>query len=68
MLVYVPKSAPLNHVSPKEGKLARRKDCTHCMACICNCPVEATEYGNVTQNKEKYRFGKYAHVAKELYQ
>ena len=28
-----------------------KNQCTHCMACIGNCPVEAIEYGTVTQKK-----------------
>ncbi len=57
---------PLNNVSLKYDRPSWGRDCTHCMACICNCPVDAIEYGNVTQNKEKYRFSKYAYVVKEL--
>ncbi len=59
------KVCPLNNVSLKDGKPLWGSSCTHCMACICNCPTEAIEYGNITRNKEKYRFGKYAHVVKE---
>lgn len=40
--------------------------CTHCMACIANCPVEAIEYGTMTQNKERYNFGKYRYVVENL--
>ena len=29
------------------------------MACIGNCPFEAIEYGDITQNKVKYNIKKY---------
>lgn len=60
------KVCPLNNVSLKDGKPVWGKNCTHCMACIGNCPTEAIEYGTITQGKEKYRFSKYAHVVREL--
>lgn len=28
--------------------------CTHCMACICNCPTQAIEYGSASKNKPRY--------------
>ncbi len=28
--------------------------CTHCMACICGCPVEAIEYGKKSLGKPRY--------------
>ena len=30
-------------------------NCTHCMACICNCPAEAIEYGKKSQGKPRYK-------------
>jgi len=36
------------------------------MACIGNCPVNAIQYGNITQKKEPYNFGKYQYVVKNL--
>ena len=56
------KLCPLNNISLKDKKPVWGNSCTHCMACIGNCPVEAIEYGNITQTKEKYNFGKYRHV------
>ena len=56
---------PLNNISLRDGKPLWGNDCTHCMACICNCPTEAIEYGTISQGKEKYRFSKYAHVVNE---
>ena len=34
------------------------KNCTHCMACICYCPVEAIEYGKKSVGKPRYHFEK----------
>lgn len=59
------KLCPLNNISMQDKKPVWGNACTHCMACICNCPTEAIEYGTITQSKEKYRFSKYAHVVKE---
>ena len=59
------KVCPLNNVSLKDRRPAWGNVCTHCMACIANCPTEAIEYGNITQTKEKYRFQKYAHVVQQ---
>ena len=59
------KVCPLNNFSLKDGRPIWGNDCTHCMACIGNCPTEAIEYGNITQTKEKYRFQKYAYVVQQ---
>ena len=59
------KLCPLNNVELKAGKPVWGDQCTHCMACIGNCPTRAIEYGTVTQNKEPYNFGMYRHVAEE---
>lgn len=40
------------------------KSCSHCMACIQNCPAGAIEYGFITQDKKRYRFEKYKYAAK----
>ncbi|MDU1855461.1 MAG: flavodoxin, partial [Clostridium baratii] len=29
-------------------------NCTHCMACICGCPVQAIEYKNKTKGRNRY--------------
>jgi len=60
------KLCPLNNIALEEGKPVWGNQCTHCMACICNCPTEAIDYGNITQKKEKYNFGKYRYVVKNL--
>lgn len=60
------KLCPLNNVKMIDGKPVWGNQCTHCMACICNCPVKSIEYGNITQNKENYTFSKYKYVVKDL--
>ena len=46
---------PLENISMYEGKPIWGKDCTHCMACICNCPTEAIEYGRTSYGKRRYK-------------
>ena len=60
------KLCPLNNISMADGKPVWSTRCTHCMACIGNCPVDAIEYGTITQNKEQYNFGRYRYVADNL--
>ena len=49
------RSCPLHNIDIKNGKPVWGKECTHCMACISNCPVEAIHYGEKTVNKRRYR-------------
>lgn len=37
-----------------QGRPVWGKNCTHCMACIAGCPVQAIEYGNKTQKRHRY--------------
>jgi len=60
------KLCPLNNIKMVDKKPVWGDACTHCMACIGNCPVKAIQYGNITQNKEPYNFGQYTYVVKEL--
>ena len=60
------KLCPLNNITLKDKMPVWGNQCTHCMACIGNCPKDAIEYGTITQSKEKYNFGKYSYVAKAL--
>ena len=39
-----------------------KRHCTHCMACIQNCPVRGIDYGKAMQRKRRYRFAKYRHL------
>ncbi|MBE6115163.1 MAG: (4Fe-4S)-binding protein [Erysipelotrichaceae bacterium] len=57
---------PLNNIKITDKKPVWGDQCTHCMACIGNCPVQAIEYGTITQNKDQYNFGKYRYVVNEL--
>lgn len=45
---------PLHNIKLADGKPIWGKDCTHCMACICRCPVEAIEYGKHTVGLNRY--------------
>lgn len=49
------KACVLNNVSLQEGRPIWGRNCTHCMACICGCPVEAIEYGKKSQGKPRYQ-------------
>ena len=50
------KRCPMNNVTLKDGKPVWGKNCTHCMACICYCPVSAIEYGKKSVGKPRYHF------------
>ena len=50
------KRCPMNNVTLKDGKPVWDKDCTHCMACICYCPVSAIEYGKKSVGQPRYHF------------
>ncbi len=45
---------PLNNIKFTEGKPDWLGNCTHCMACICSCPVRAIEYGKSSVGKPQY--------------
>jgi len=60
------KLCPLNNISLVDKKPVWSKNCTHCMACIGNCPVKAIQYGKITQNKERYTFNKYKYVVQNI--
>ena len=47
---------PTNNIAIQNGKPVWGGDCTHCMACICRCPVEAIEYGKKSLGKPRYHF------------
>ena len=50
------KRCPMNNVTLKDGKPVWGKACTHCMACICCCPVRAIEYGKKSVGQPRYHF------------
>lgn len=45
---------PLDNIRLVDGKPQWGQRCTHCMACLCGCPVEAIEYGKATVGKARY--------------
>jgi len=46
---------PLSNIKISDGKPIWGSNCTHCMACICSCPKEAVEYGNISKGKPRYK-------------
>ena len=50
------KRCPTNNVTLKDGNPVWGKNCTHCMACICYCPVSAIEYGKKSVGQPRYHF------------
>jgi len=57
---------PLNVIEMVDGRpVWRGKSCSHCMSCIQNCPVQAIEYGQITQKKKRYQFEKYRYAAQK---
>ena len=48
------KRCPMNNVTLTDGKPVWGKNCTHCMACICYCPVSAIEYGKKSVGQPRY--------------
>jgi ferredoxin len=49
------RDCPLNNIQLKDNRPVWGKQCTHCMACICKCPVEAIEYGKSSVGKSRYQ-------------
>lgn len=45
---------PLNNITLKASGPQWGTDCTHCMACICSCPVQAVEYGRASKGRPRY--------------
>ena len=50
------KRCPMNNVTLQNGKPIWGKNCTHCIACICYCPVSAIEYGKKSVGQPRYHF------------
>lgn len=51
-----------NNITLQDGKPVWGGACTHCMACICTCPVRAIEYGRHSRNQPQYRCPPYGGV------
>ena len=47
---------PMNNITLQNGRPVWGGRCTHCMACICYCPVEAIEYGKKSLGKPRYHY------------
>ncbi len=47
---------PLNNITLTGGKPVWGNHCTHCMACLHQCPTAAIEYKKKTQSKPRYFF------------
>ncbi|MBS6196583.1 MAG: EFR1 family ferrodoxin [Clostridiales bacterium] len=45
----------MNNIRLDDGKPKWDDHCTHCMACICGCPLKAIEYGNASKGKPRYQ-------------
>ena len=56
------KLCPMNNISIRDKKPLWGSSCTHCMACVGNCPADAIEYGTVTSERGKYNFKKYKYL------
>ena len=48
-------NCPTGNIELKAGKPVWNGKCTHCMACICGCPVSAIEYGKASVGKVRYQ-------------
>ena len=48
------KVCPLGNIRMQDGKPVWGNRCTHCMACISDCPAVAIEYGKSTRGKARY--------------
>lgn len=48
------KRCPLNNIELVNRKPVWMGHCTHCMACIGGCPVEAIEYKSISKGKRRY--------------
>ena len=49
------KACPLNNIKLVDNRPVWGKRCTHCMACICGCPVNAIEYGKKSVGQPRYQ-------------
>ncbi|MBE7070553.1 MAG: flavodoxin [Ruminococcaceae bacterium] len=49
------KICPLSNITMKDGKPSWGSNCTHCMACINQCPKDAIEYGKGSVGKPRYK-------------
>ncbi len=50
---------PLNRITMVDKKPEWHGNCSHCMACMANCPVNAIEYGDITKGQKMYKISNY---------
>ena len=48
------RECPTHSISIENGRPVWGGHCTHCMACICDCPAAAIEYGKASIGKPRY--------------
>ena len=48
------KVCPLNNITIVDSKPVWDHNCTHCMACIHQCPTQAIEFKKITLKKNRY--------------
>ena len=60
------KLCPLNNIKMVNKKPTWNQNCTHCMACIGNCPVEAISYKKNEGMKLPYNIGKFKYLTDKL--
>lgn len=48
------RECPTHSISLENGRPVWAGHCTHCMACICDCPAAAIEYGKASLGKPRY--------------
>lgn len=60
------KLCPLNNIKMVNKKPTWNQNCTHCMACIGNCPVEAISYKKNAGMKLPYNIGKFKYLTDKL--
>ena len=46
---------PLSNITIVDNRPSWGKNCTHCMACINQCPKDAIEYGKGSEGKPRYK-------------
>ena len=60
------KLCPLNNIKMVNKKPTWNQNCTHCMACIGNCPVEAIGYKRTDGMKTPYNICKFKYLTDKL--
>lgn len=56
------RTCPLHNITMENGHPAWHGNCTNCMSCYHHCPKNAIHFGNATQGKGQYYFGRRSDV------